>query len=350
MSEFLPPLRQRDRAAIDFFAYLGHTAMPLRGAIDADLAAAGVRADALPADIDAAADLIEGALATSKTYRAQQIVGEYHARQHGRVATAAFEGVRAEVEPDIKRPVQGPAKLFLDPKADAPAYWDGVDFHRTEGGWDGHEHAGFIHGEIVHRRMVDRLYPGGIFKQRRFVAALPPRRDYKHILDMGCSTGHFTSALQETYPDAEITGVDLSARTLEHAAYVANKHGWAWQLYQRPAEATGFEAGSFDLVASYILLHELPASTVQAVFAEAFRVLVPGGDMVMSDVTRYADLDAIGIWRADHGARYGGEPHWRESASLDLKQVAEAAGFVDVNVRSEPPFHYPHVVTGRKPA
>ena len=254
------------------------------------------------------------------------------------------------MQPGLDALTNGSAELHLDPGMNAPAYWKNVEFHRTEGGWDGHDYAGYIHGEIVHRKMVDAIFPGGIFKQRKAVASRAPKDHYDRILDMGCSTGHFTQALAEAYPKAEIAGVDLSARVLEHAQRVANQNGYAWKLYQRPAEATGFDENSFDLVASYILLHELPKKIVKSVFAEAFRVLKPGEDMIMSDVTRYADLDKFNVWKADYGARFGGEPHWRASASLDLAEVAKEVGFVDVNASSDAPFSYPHVVQGKKPA
>ena len=165
------------------------------------------------------------------------------------------------------------------------------------------------------------------------------------ILDMGCSSGHFTVALTQTFPEAKITGVDLSGRMIEHAYRVANANGWDWDLYQRPAEATGFADASFDLVTSFILLHELPAEAIRAVFREAYRLLVPGGDMLMSDVARYADLDAISSWKADSAARFGGEPHWRESASLDLAQLAREVGFANAIASG----HYPHVLIASKP-
>jgi SAM-dependent methyltransferase len=205
---------------------------------------------------------------------------------------------------------------------------------------------GYVHGEIIHKKLVARFFPDGIFKQRRDVAAMAPRSDYARILDMGCSSGHFTSALAEVFPDAQITGVDLSARMLEHAHRTANAHGWNWQLYQRPAEATDFPDASFDLVTSYILLHEVPETANRAIFAEAFRVLEPGGDLLMSDVTRFADLDKLSAWKADRGARFGGEPFWRESAGLDLAVIARDAGFEAVEATGI----YPHVVWARKPA
>ena len=136
---------------------------------------------------------------------------------------------------------------------------------------------------------------------------------------------------------------------MEHAQRVANAHGWDWQLYQRSAEDTKFDAERFDLVASYILLHEIPVSAMKAVFKEAFRVLKPGGDMIMSDVTRFSDMDKLSVWKADQGAKFGGEPHWRESASQDLAELAREAGFVDVNAAGDAPYNYPYVVQGRKP-
>lgn len=346
-------LDQRGRASMNFLLHSARGAQDVRDAVEAEIARIVPDPDALPDDLDQRGARMEQSLSGSRAWRTSQAVGEWHASMHGVIAAEAFDEVRDRYDPIIaKYQSGGLATLEAAPAGSvAPAYWDGVNFHRTSGGWDEHEHQGFIHGEIVHKKMVDALFPGGgIFKQRRAVAAMPPRDHYARILDMGASTGHFTAALQETYPDAMIAGVDLSLKTLEHAQRVANANGWAWKLYQRPAENTGFEDGSFDLVASYILLHEIPEDTVRAVFAEAFRVLAPGGDIIMSDVTRYADLDKLGVWRADSGARYGGEPHWRASASLDLAEVARTAGFIDVNAGGEGPYKYPHVVQGRKPA
>ncbi|MBT0668214.1 class I SAM-dependent methyltransferase [Novosphingobium profundi] len=342
---FIPA--QRGRASVDFMIHLARGSQPLRGEVAREQAEMVPDPSVLPEDLDLRDRHLGQSCAASPAFRASQLLGEFHARMHGLVAREAFEEVREDLEPVIARyQEQGPTTLEPAPEgAETPAYFEGVHFHRTAGGWEEHEMQGYIHGEIVHRKLVEALYPGGIFQQRRAVAAMAPRRAYERILDMGASTGHFTQALQETYPEAEITGVDLSLRVLEHAQRIGNAQGYAWKLYQRPAEDTGFAEASFDLVASYILLHEIPADVIRRVFAEAYRVLEPGGDMIMSDVTRYADMDKLAVWRADSGARLGGEPYWRESASLDLAEVAREAGFVDVTAQGI----YPHVVIGRKP-
>ena len=341
-----PQLRQRGRASIDFLALIAGASGSVRAAVDEEMAERQVTAGSLPEDMDARYHTVNAALRDSRSYGTLNLVGDWHGRSHGPIAVQAFEEIAAELKPAMDAAETGPARLTLDPDQVAPDYWEGVEFHRTAHAWDNYDNMGYVHGEIIHRKMVDRMYPGGIFKQRRAVAGMARRDDYARILDMGCSSGHFTTALADAYPEAKITGVDLSRRMLEHAWRTANTNGWDWDLYQRPVEATGFADASFDLVASYIILHEMPAEAIRACFAEALRVLEPGGDMLMSDVTRYADLDRLAAWKADRSARYGGEPHWRESASLDLAALAREVGFAEARADGV----YPHVLLARKAA
>jgi len=339
-----PQLRQRGRASVDFLAQMAIASRPIGAEVDEAIAERVSDPQALPEDLDERLAHMEAQLADVPGYTVQKLMGDWHGRMHGRLSAQAFEEIEDDLAEAFAAAEKGPASLTLNPELDPPAYWDGVHFHRTTGGWEGHPHMGYIHGEIIHKKIVGRFFPGGIFQQRRDVAAMAPREDYARILDMGCSSGHYTTALAETYPSAQIYGVDLSARMLEHAWRTANANGWNWILSQQAAEATNFEDGAFNLVTSYIILHEMPAEAITRLFAEAYRLLEPGGDMLMSDVTRYADLDKLAVWKADRGAMFGGEPHWRESASLDLAQIARDAGFVDV-ATSGP---YPYVIQGRK--
>ena len=343
-------LRQRGRASMDFLLALAGESRPLAARWNAELADAQVTANTLPDDLDARHDAIDRALRDSKAWATSGLLMEFGSVEHGRIAREAYAESRDVLEPALDDlEARGPATLTADPDFIQPDYFKDVWFHRTTGGWDGHPQQGFIHGELIHRHYVSKTYPGDIFAQRRRVLAELPQQDYRRILEMGTSSGHFTVALQQVFPGAKITGLDLSLPMLRQALRVANENGWAWDLHQRAAEDTGLADASFDLVASYIMFHEMPAAAIRATFAEAYRLLEPGGSMLMSDVTPYAAVDKMASWRADWLAQKGGEPWWRGAATMDWGAEASAAGFVDVQSRGIDGAPYPWVVTGLKP-
>ncbi|WP_448581473.1 class I SAM-dependent methyltransferase [Thermaurantiacus sp.] len=347
--EFL--LRQKGRAEMDFLVSLAQASAGLAPRWQAELAAAGVSAATLPEDLDARHAMVEAALARSDAFATAALVGEFASVEHGRSAVAAFTESADVLEPRMRAlETRGPATLVEAPELVPPAYWDGVWFHRTTGGWNGHPEMGFIHGELIHRHYVARTFPGDIFAQRASVLALLPEgRPVRDICELGTSSGHYTVALQRSFPEARITGVELSLPMLRQALRVANANGWPWQLVQAAAEATGLADASFDLVTSYILLHELPAEACRAVWREAFRLARPGGMVLMADVTPYRVHDRMAAWRADWLAKRGGEPWWRESATLDQAQAARDAGFVEVSEGGPGGAPYPWVTVGVKP-
>jgi ubiquinone/menaquinone biosynthesis C-methylase UbiE len=341
-------LRQRGRSELAFVAELGLVGGQLRRAVRQDIEERGLNAATLAADLDEREEQVELALRDSRAYQNFRTLHRWGLHNLTRAAFDAFEANRAELEPQLRAPMSGPASLTIPADVEIPKYWHNW-FHNTTGGWDGHDYMGFIHGELIHRWVVGTTFPGGIFKQRALAAEQAPRTNYRRILDMGCGTGHYTSALTQRFPQAEIWGTDCSIRELEYALRVANENSWPWRLHRVPNERTGFAAGQFDLVTSYILLHELPRSAIAATLAEAFRLLEPGGDLVMSDVTRFAAMDPIAVWMQDTVARREVEPFWRESATLDLQRAAQAAGFIKAESYGLGEMKYPWILRARKP-
>jgi SAM-dependent methyltransferase len=340
-------ITQRGRARIDFEVGVRMAARRRQQECEGVLADRGVTARTLPEDMEARHALVDASLADVPAWRTHAWLGDWSAREHGRVCEDAFDEVRDSVVPTLDALATGPTRLTRS-EAPMPRYWSQVWFHRTRGGWDASPYAGYVHGEFVHRRYVSRVFPGDIYAQRRRV--LEALGDFmpRDIVEFGTSSGHYTVALAEGFPDAAIIGLDPSLRMLEQAQRVGNALGYAWDLRVGVGEESGLPDESVDLVTSYAVHHELPPRIITQWFAEAHRVLRPGGMLLMADVPRYADLDRLAAWRFDWAAKWGGEPFWRASAQMDLAEAARAAGFTEVASAALPPMGNPHYVTGRK--
>lgn len=147
------------------------------------------------------------------------------------------------------------------------------------------------------------------------------------IADLGCSVGMSTNALQATYPQAKITGVDLSPYFLAVAAYNAQHQGdqqTSW--VHAAAEQTGLPSGSFDLVSIFLMCHELPQAATLEIFQEAKRLLRPQGHLAIMDMnpqsTIYAQMPPY-IFTLLKST----EPYLDDYFSLDITETLIKAGF-----------------------
>ena len=162
----------------------------------------------------------------------------------------------------------------------------------------------------------------------------PPQR----ILDMGCSTGLSTFALQALYPTADITGVDLSPYYLAVANYRSQPQNKSIQWVHAAAEATGLEARSFDLVSLCLVAHELPDTVTQSVLCEAHRLLRPGGYLAFMDMNPHSEFLAqlppyvLTLLKST-------EPYLDQYFNLDLEQACVDAGFHHLITQFNSPRH-----------
>ena len=106
------------------------------------------------------------------------------------------------------------------------------------------------------------------------------REPFADVLDVGCGTGAVIELLHGEHPDVRCTGLDLTPAMIE----VATAKGLSGcEFVVGDAEDLPFPDASFDVVLSSNSFHHYPNPT--AFLAGAFRVLRPGGRLILRDYT-----------------------------------------------------------------
>ncbi len=150
--------------------------------------------------------------------------------------------------------------------------------------------------------------------------------DPQDTLDLGCSVGMSSFALQALYPQAQITGIDLSPYFLAVAQYQAQRQGAMIRWVHAAAEATGCPDASFDLVSAHLMFHELPQTAAIQILREARRVLRPGGHLAIMDMNPGSEVYAkmppyiLTLLKST-------EPYLDQYFALNLEQAIMEAGF-----------------------
>lgn len=180
--------------------------------------------------------------------------------------------------------------------------------------------------------VLDRYYGCGL--------VYPDLLEGLSMLDLGCGAGRDVFVLAQLVgATGHVAGVDMTAEQLEVAngaiahhvskcglekPNVAFHHGYIERL-EKIADA------SLDVIVSNCVVNLSPDK--EAVLAEAFRVLKPGGELYFSDV--YAERRVPASLRADpelHGECLSGAYYWN-----DFLTIAKRCGFGDPRLVKDAP-------------
>jgi ubiquinone/menaquinone biosynthesis C-methylase UbiE len=106
------------------------------------------------------------------------------------------------------------------------------------------------------------------------------KEPFTDLLDCGCGTAPMLSLLHEKYPEKHYTGIDLTPKMIEVAR---QKKLPNVELIVGDCENLPFAENSFDAVICCQSFHHYP--NVQDFFDSVYRVLRPGGRLILRDMT-----------------------------------------------------------------
>ena len=163
------------------------------------------------------------------------------------------------------------------------------------------------------------------------ISAVGIRRGQR-VLDVGSGTGYFARLIAQTVgPGGLVLGVDPSESMI---AYARRKAVGAvnCEFQVGTAQALPVPADHFDVVTTSLVMHHLPEGLRLSAMREMWRVLRPGGRLLVAE----AQMPRRGWgWRL-LGRAHGYDRMAREVPALE--PLAAAAGFTEIRANQAPPW------------
>lgn len=103
------------------------------------------------------------------------------------------------------------------------------------------------------------------------------------VLEVGVGTGHVLSEIAARNRQGRTIGVDLTPEMLAKARARLDHRGLSANLHEADARDLPFADGSFDRILCTFLLDLLPQRDFLPVLREFFRLLRPGGQLLLAE-------------------------------------------------------------------
>ena len=184
---------------------------------------------------------------------------------------------------------------------------------------------------VASNRRVRRIYERWAWMYDAFTAATEKKslsralalaglKDGEAVLEIAVGTGFAFGEILRANPSGRNVGIDLTDAMLGRARKKALATGIAFELSIGDARSLAFEDGAFDMVWNANMLGLVPEESFAAILGEMFRVLRPGGRLVLVTMVRpkgaiaNAFYQVVPIW-------FGG---WRD---IGIEPFVARAGF-----------------------
>ena len=226
--------------------------------------------------------------------------------------------------------------LTLDNAISLPDYVDNMDVHLMPGNYQG-GHSDGAEAGVIYDNGLD-VFSFGMMGENlddighsmaNFIRLKWPDLKPSLIVDVGCTVGHNTLPWKQAFPNAEVHGLDTAAPCLQYGHARAEALGVGIHFRQALCDALPYEDKSVDVVFSSMFLHELPTALITAFFAEAYRVLKPGGVLINMELPPNDALEPYDAFYLDWDCFYNNEPFYKDFRDLSYQGLCTGAGFTD---------------------
>jgi demethylmenaquinone methyltransferase/2-methoxy-6-polyprenyl-1,4-benzoquinol methylase/phosphoethanolamine N-methyltransferase len=106
------------------------------------------------------------------------------------------------------------------------------------------------------------------------------------VLDVGCGTGEVTLLAKRRAQNGQVHGIDPAPEMIAVARKKAARKNLDIDFRVGVIEALPFTDSSLDVVTSSLMMHHLPDDLKRRGLAEIYRVLKPGGRLLIADFMR----------------------------------------------------------------
>lgn len=131
------------------------------------------------------------------------------------------------------------------------------------------------------------LFRGKLRELRQRTADLAHIQSGEKVLDVGCGTGTLAILVAlRVGATGKVFGIDPGAQQIASARFRASQSNLPIEFKVGVIEHLDFPARTFDVALSTLMMHHLSDKLKRQGLAELFRVLYPGGRLVIADFKR----------------------------------------------------------------